>query len=74
MFIPSDFQIENESRVASTCTRITGFSDEILCEFEETQTSNFGYYLIVRGGFDSATFTGSDFMFSIAEIKNPITT
>ena len=34
--IPSDFTITNANRVASTCTRINGFSDEISCAFEDS--------------------------------------
>ena len=30
--------------------------------------------MFVRGGFDSETFTTGEFSFSIAEIKNPMTT
>lgn len=66
--------MSNGDRVASTCTRITGFSDEISCEFEKVINPKNGNYLIVKGGFDSTTFTGTDFSFSIAEIKNPFTT
>ena len=73
--IPGTFKIDNSDRVASTCTGISGFSDEISCIFEsvavdQTQSS----YLIVSGGFDSKQFTGTDFSFSIKEIKNPYTT
>ena len=73
--IPGTFKIDNSDRVASTCTGILGFSDEISCIFEsvavdQTQSS----YLIVSGGFDSKQFTGTDFSFSIKEIKNPYTT
>ena len=34
VFIPGAFVVSNGDRVASTCTRISGFSDEINCEFE----------------------------------------
>ena len=33
--IPGSFQVNNYDRVASTCTRLTGFSDEISCSFEK---------------------------------------
>lgn len=68
--IPGDFEITDKSRVASTCTRVNGFSDEISCAFED---SNIDYYLLVKGGFDSKTFDGTSFSFSIAEIQNPST-
>lgn len=32
--IPAGFFVENYDRVASTCTRLTGFSDEVSCSFE----------------------------------------
>ena len=55
--------------MASTCTRISGFTDEISCSFDEDNSN----YLIVTGGFDSKTFVDTDFSFSIAEIQNPST-
>ena len=72
--IPGAFVVSNYDRVASTCTRLTGFSDEISCSFEEVSMPALGNYLIVRGGFDSETFTDKDFSLSIAEVKNPFTT
>ena len=72
--IPGAFVVSNYDRVASTCTRLTGFSDEISCSFEEVPMPALGNYLIVRGGFDSETFTDKDFSLSIAEVKNPFTT
>ena len=72
--IPGAFIISNGDRIASTCTRLTGFSDEITCEFEDVRVPANGNYLIVKGGFDSETFTDTDFSFSVAEIKNPFTT
>ena len=72
--IPGAFTVSNYDRTASTCTSLTGFSDEISCEFEDVVAANYGNYLIVRGGFDSETFTDRDFSFSIAEIMNPLTT
>ena len=54
--IPAGFYVENYDRVASTCTRLTGFSDEVSCSFESVDDQRFGNYLIVRGGFDSETF------------------
>ena len=72
--IPSDFSIPDPDRIASTCTRITGFSDELSCSFEEQKSSNSPNYLIVEGGFDSETFTDTDFSLSISEIQNPKTT
>ena len=70
--IPSDFTVTNENRVASTCTRISGFSDEISCSFENAAANT--KYLIVQGGFDSRIFTETRFSFSIAEVQNPTTT
>ena len=76
--IPKSFKIENYDRVASTCTGLTGFSDEISCSFENVRDPsrvNFqGYYLIVSGGFGSKQFTDSHFSFSIKELTNPSTT
>lgn len=72
--IPSDFVVPDADRVASTCTRLTGFSDELSCSFEEQRSSNSPNYLIVAGGFDSETFTATDFSLSISEIQNPKTT
>lgn len=70
--IPDAFKIENFDRVASTCTRLTGFSDEVTCSFEAG--SPIGHTLVVKGGFDSETFTDREFSFKIAEIFNPLTT
>jgi len=73
--IPGSFLISNYDRVASTCTRLTGFSDEITCSFEKVADPRFdGNIMIVKGGFDSETFTGREFSLKIAEIKNPFTT
>ncbi len=66
--IPGDFRIANYDRVRSTCTRLTGFSDEISCTFEDVDDPRWGNYMIVRGGFDSEDFTAFDFSFKIAEI------
>ena len=38
--IPGKFLINDPSRVASSCTSISGFSDEILCEFESVSSRN----------------------------------
>ena len=73
--IPGTFKIDSYDRVASTCTAVSGFSDELSCVFDGTSTDpTQGNYLIVSGGFDSKQFTGTDFSFSIKEIKNPYTT
>jgi hypothetical protein len=72
--IPGGFTIETYDRVASTCTRLTGFSDEISCSFEDVSDPRFGNILVVKGGFDSETFTDLEFSFKIAEIRNPLMT
>ena len=72
--IPGSFKIENYDRVASTCTGLSGFSDEISCHFEDVRDPSRGNYLIVSGGFDSKQFTESHFSFSIKEVTNPYTT
>mmetsp|Transcript_24490 Transcript_24490/g.30523 ORF Transcript_24490/g.30523 Transcript_24490/m.30523 type:complete len:121 (+) Transcript_24490:1849-2211(+) len=72
--IPGGFTIENYDRVASTCTHLTGFSDEISCSFEDVSDPRFGNILVVKGGFDSETFTDLEFSFKIAEIRNPLMT
>ena len=59
--------------MASTCTVISGFSDEILCEFDESDSSD-GHYLVAKGGFDSEQYVGDEFSFYISEIKNPFST
>lgn len=46
----------NLDRVASSCTVISGFSDEITCSF--LQADEKGYLVKVAGGFDSKTSTG----------------
>jgi len=61
--IPGAFLISNYDRVASTCTRLTGFSDEISCSFEKVEDSRWGNYMLVKGGFDSEDFDGSEFSF-----------
>ena len=48
--IPDDFVVTDANRVASTCTRISGFTDEISCEFEDSSNNR---YMLVKGGFDS---------------------
>ena len=70
--LPASFSIENFDRVASTCTRLTGFSDEISCSFEANQKPEIT--LVVKGGFDSEDFKSGSFSFKIAEIINPFTT
>jgi hypothetical protein len=75
--IPSDYRISNYDRTASTCTRISGFSDEISCEFAPQTNADKNMYLYVNGGFDSKNFeatTTRTFSFSIDEINNPFTT
>ena len=74
VFIPSQFTLSNQVRTASTCTALSGFSDEIYCEFKDGSSNRNGHTLLVKGGFDSQTFIGSSFSFSIAEIKNPFDT
>ena len=74
IFIPKEFTIDDFLRTASTCTVISGFSDEISCKFDETYDNRFGYYLYVRGGFDSKNFMGGSFSFFLSEVKNPFTT
>ena len=70
--LPASFSIENFDRVASTCTRLTGFSDEISCSFEANNKPQIT--LVVKGGFDSEDFEAREFSFKIAEIINPFTT
>ena len=36
ILIPGAFTVDNAARSASTCTRVSGFSDEITCSFETT--------------------------------------
>lgn len=81
VFIPEDFQITDYDRVASTCTTISGFSDEIACELEGRAATvgaggsiPGGHYLVAKGGFDSEQYVGGEFSFYISEIKNPFTT
>ena len=81
IFIPGDFKIEDYARVASTCTVISGFSDEISCEIEgfaggagPSGPRGDGHYLVAKGGFDSEQYVGDEFSFYISEIKNPFTT
>ena len=78
VFIPSDFKIGDEieaARVAATCTAISGFSDQISCEFERYRERDGGRYLRAKNGFDSATSEdGEEFSFFISEIMNPFTT
>lgn len=45
--IPGEFLINDPSRVASSCTVISGFSDEILCEFESV-SQRYGSVLTVK--------------------------
>ena len=74
VFIPADFKIADVDRVASTCTVLTGFSDELSCEFERYRERDGGHYLLASGGFDSEQYVGGEFSFYISEIKNPFTT
>ena len=62
----------NLDRVASSCTVISGFSDEITCSF--LQADENGYLVKVAGGFDSKTSTGGQLSFFMQEILNPFTT
>ena len=73
LFIPPDFKITDLDRVASSCTVISGFSDEITCTFEKAD-SVLGYLINVSGGFDSKTSMGGTFSFFMQEIQNPYTT
>ena len=75
--IPSSYVISNYDRAASTCTTVDGFSDEIICDFEEFVQGSSYHLLNVRGGFDSQTFearTTLSFSFTLSEINNPLTT
>ena len=45
--IPGAFTIDDADRSASTCTRVSGFSDEVTCAFEATSTPQVANYLIV---------------------------
>lgn len=60
-------------RVASSCTVVSGFSDEITCTFEQTDPL-LGYLIKIDGGFDSKTSMGGKFSFYMQEILNPFTT
>lgn len=72
LFIPVDFKILDLDRTASSCTVISGFSDEITCSFVEA--NNNGYVIKVKGGFDSKTSTGGKLSFFMQGILNPFTT
>ena len=73
LFIPADFKIPDLDRAASSCTVVSGFSDEITCTFEQT-SPNTGYLIKIYGGFDSKTSMGGKFSFYMQEILNPFTT
>ena len=67
--------------MSSTCTVISGFSDEISCELEgydggvgSSGSRGSGHYLVAKGGFDSEQYVGAEFSFYVSEIKNPFTT
>lgn len=72
LFIPPDFKILDLDRAASSCTVVSGFSDEITCTF--LQADENGYVIKVSGGFDSKTSTGGKLSFFMQEILNPFTT
>jgi len=72
LFIPGDFKILDLDRTASSCTVISGFSDEITCSF--VQANENGYVIQVKGGFDSKTSTGGKLSFFMQGILNPFTT
>ena len=72
LFIPPDFHISNLDRVASSCTVISGFSDEITCTFIKADAT--GYLIKVAGGFDSKTSAGGKLSFFMQDILNPFTT
>lgn len=73
LFIPADFKIPDWDRAASSCTVVSGFSDEITCAFEQNDP-NLGYIIKIDGGFDSKTSMGGKFSFFMQEIQNPFTT
>ena len=73
VFIPSGFEIRDAQRVASSCTAIQGFSDELTCEWVRIEERK-GSRLKVLGGFTSSTFEGGMLTFTLSEIMNPLTT
>jgi hypothetical protein len=73
LFIPPQFQIIDPLRVQSSCTMVSGFSDEILCELVSTNQRT-GHFLRVFSGFESETFPGGEFSFWVSDIINPFTT
>lgn len=72
LYIPPDLKIVDLDRAASSCTVLSGFSDEITCTF--IQADQNGYVVKVAGGFDSKTSTGGKLSFFMKEILNPFTT
>jgi hypothetical protein len=59
--IPVDFRMLDLDRVASSCTVLTGFSDEITCSF--IQADQNGYQIKISGGFDSKDSDGDNLSF-----------
>ena len=51
IYIPMQFKIDNMQRAASSCATLSGFTDDILCEFDLDDSN--GYSLSVYNGFDS---------------------
>jgi hypothetical protein len=71
--IPGEFTVTDPERVAASCTALTGFSDELICYFESVH-KRLGAVLIAQYGFQSQTFSGGSFSFSLSSILNPFTT
>lgn len=72
LLIPADFKIPDLDRASSSCTVVSGFSDEITCSFIKADST--GYLVKIDGGFDSKTSMGGEFSFFMQEILNPFTT
>jgi len=72
LFIPGDVRVPDLDRVSSSCTILSGFSDEITCSFLIADDS--GYLLKIMGGFDSKTSNGKNLSFYLQDIMNPLTT
>lgn len=67
LFIPADFKVPDPERVAASCQIVSGFSDEVTCDFESLDPRT-GHYLFIRNGFDSADFDSGVFSFALAEV------
>mmetsp|Transcript_22946 Transcript_22946/g.22273 ORF Transcript_22946/g.22273 Transcript_22946/m.22273 type:complete len:174 (+) Transcript_22946:1668-2189(+) len=69
--IPGDFSIYNETISEQGCTAISGFTDDISCEFLQISEQD-GHILAVRGGFASSDFDGGDLVaFNISDMRTP---